>query len=70
MTTQYFFLLFLAAGLKRDKLKKLGSEWGEKGCMCIKDWFKPLFLPFVNRTLDLTLNTHGRICTHPTAPVF
>jgi len=34
--------------------------------MYIKDWFKPVFLLFVNRLFDWTLNTRGRICTHTT----
>jgi hypothetical protein len=47
MPLQYFFYLriifFFATELKKGKQKNW-DESGGKGCMYIKDWFKPIFL--------------------------
>jgi hypothetical protein len=45
---------------------KMGMSGGE-GCMCVKDWFKPIFRIFVIWLLCKLkfLITHGRFCPHP-----
>ena len=35
------WVLRLVSGRGQIK-KKMGLQWG-KGCVCIKDWFKPIF---------------------------
>jgi hypothetical protein len=40
---------------RRGANKKMEWEWGGKGCMYIKDWFKPIFPLFLN-WLILKLN--------------
>jgi hypothetical protein len=39
--------IFVAVELKRGKYRNWG-EGGGKGCMYIKDWFKPIFPHFVS----------------------
>jgi len=45
----------------RGTNKEIRVLLGGKGCMCLKDWFKPIFSPFLTCLLDLTPNSRDRL---------
>jgi hypothetical protein len=61
--TKYFFHLRMAFWLLSwiSANEKMGQEWG-KGCMYVKDQFKPMFPFSLTWLLDMTLSTHGWFC--------
>jgi hypothetical protein len=63
----YLRLFFLATELKRAN-KKIGVRVGGKGCLCIKEVFKPIFPVFLILLLRKVPNTHGRFCPPPPLP--